>query len=403
MIARALAHAGSRLESLLGRVFGRLPIGWLQLSHSRTRLAAALAGVAFANVLVFVQLGIMGSLNGSVAMTYGPLRGDLLVSSTDSRTLTDGSPLARRLLWVALGEPGVAAAAPAYLGKLDWTRADGSTAQLTVYGLPVDAGRFAGPLLADRLAMLSPRDSVLLDRRTRGVAPASLAGVSPDAPLAFETNGRALNAIGTVSLGGGFSADGALLASDQTFFRLFPTRSSATPSHLLVDVAPGADPADVARRLDARLAGQGVVVRTMPEAMAADLRYQTTQRPTGVIFGFGVFIGTIVGIVIVYQVLSTDVADHLREYATFKAMGYPHRFFLGIVFEEALVLAVLGFVPGVLLSMAIYAGMSQATGLPVQMEATRAIGVLLGTIAACLLSGALATRRLRAADPAELF
>ena len=54
----------------------------------------------------------------------------------------------------------------------------------------------------------------------------------------------------------------------------------------------------------------------------------------------------LVGLVIVYQVLSTDVADHLREYATFKAMGYPHRFFLGIVFEEALILGVIGFVPG---------------------------------------------------------
>jgi putative ABC transport system permease protein len=65
-----------------------------------------------------------------------------------------------------------------------------------------------------------------------------------------------------------------------------------------------------------------------------------------VIFGFGVLIGVLVGLVIVYQVLSADVADHMREYATFKAMGYGPRFFLGIVLEEALVLGVLGFLPG---------------------------------------------------------
>ncbi len=76
----------------------------------------------------------------------------------------------------------------------------------------------------------------------------------------------------------------------------------------------------------------------MADSQAADLSYQTTQRPTGVIFGFGVAMGVLVGLVIVYQVLSTDVADHLREYATFKAMGYPHRFFLSIVFEEAAIL-----------------------------------------------------------------
>lgn len=398
-----LTRLGARVEAVLARAFGRLPIGWLQLSHSKTRLAAALAGVAFANVLVFVQLGIMGSLNGSVAMTYSPLRADLLVSSSDTRTLTDGSPLARRLLWVARAQPGVAAAAPLYLGALDWTREDGSSAKLTVYGLPVEAQRFAGPALQEQLRPLALRDTALIDRRTRGVDPAALAGISRNAPLAFEANGRTLSAIGTLALGGGFSADGALIVSDQTFFRLFPARSSATPSHLLIDIAPGSDAVTVARHLGPVLAHAGVQARPIEAAIAADLRYQTTQRPTGVIFGFGVLIGAIVGVVIVYQVLSTDVADHLREYATFKAMGYPHRFFLGIVFEEALVLAVLGFIPGVLLSTALYAGMSAATGLPVQMDLLRAVGVLLGTIVACLLSGALATRRLRAADPAELF
>jgi len=163
---RLLARLDARVEAVLARAFGRLPIGWLQLSHSKTRLMAALAGVAFANVLVFVQLGIMGSLNGSVAMTYSPLRADLLVSASDTRTLTDGSPLARRLLWVARAQPGVAAAAPLYIGALDWTREDGSSAKLTVYGLPVEAQRFAGPALQDQLRALALRDTVLIDRRT---------------------------------------------------------------------------------------------------------------------------------------------------------------------------------------------------------------------------------------------
>jgi len=144
-------------------------------------------------------------------------------------------------------------------------------------------------------------------------------------------------------------------------------------------------------------------VHTLADAAAADLAYQTTERPTGIIFGFGVVIGIIVGIVIVYQVLSTDVADHLKEYATFKAMGYGHGFFLGIVLEEALILAVFGFVPGFLVSMGLYEGMGAVTGLPVEMTADRMLLVFAGTLAACALSGAIATRRLAAADPADLF
>lgn len=121
------------------------------------------------------------------------------------------------------------------------------------------------------------------------------------------------------------------------------------------------------------------------------------------IFGLGVMIGALVGIIIVYQVLSTDVADHIREYATFKAIGYGRAFFLGIVFEEAVILAVLGFVPGFSVALALYKMAALATGLPIGMTASRPVLVLLATIAMCAVSGALATRRLARANPADLF
>lgn len=391
------------MTRILARLLGRLPIGWLQLTHSRTRMAAALAGVAFANVLVFVQLGMMGALNGTIGMSYALVRSDIIISSVDANTLTDGSPLSRRVLFQALSDPEVLGAAPFYLASVDWSREDGSTASLNVYALPVEAGRFAGPAIAPSLQQLALPDSAMIDRRTRGADTAALAKVSPDAPLRFEANGRTITATGSFALGGGFSADGAIFVSDQTFLRLFPNRIAGTPTHVLVDVVPGADAAAVAARLSERLATEAVQVRTMAVAQAADLSYQTTQRPTGVIFGFGVAMGVLVGLVIVYQVLSTDVADHLREYATFKAMGYPHRFFLGIVFEEAAILGAIGFVPGLALALGIYAAMAEVTGLPVVMTPTRAAMVFVGTVLACAASGALATRRLRAADPADLF
>jgi putative ABC transport system permease protein len=390
------------ITRLLSRLLGRLPIGWLQLAHSRPRLMAAIAGVAFANILVLVQLGILGALNGTVAMNYAPFRADVVISSNDSRMLTDGSPIARRFLAKVQADPDVEDAAPLYIASADWTRPDGSIASMTVYGLPADQPWFLGPLVGGRGHELRVGDVALIDRRMRGLAAGHFDGASLDSPVGIEINHHTLDVIGTFSLGGGFSADGAVLVSDQNFLRLFPQRSGGTPSHVLLRLKPGAGP-DVVRRLRAMLDGEPLLVRPLQETIADELDYQTKQRPTGIIFGFGVIIGAIVGVVIVYQVLSTDVADHLKEYATFKAMGYPHRFFLGIVFEEAVILALLGFVPGVAISIAIYVGMAAATGLPVEMTLARALMVLAGTVLACGLSGALATRRLRAADPAELF
>jgi len=120
-------------------------------------------------------------------------------------------------------------------------------------------------------------------------------------------------------------------------------------------------------RLRALISDNTLRIRSFADAGQEDLRYQQTRRPTGIIFGFGVLIGVLVGLVIVFQVLSADVADHLREYATFKAMGYGPRFFLGIVVEEALVLGLLGFLPGLAVGTAILTLMGKATTLPLAM------------------------------------
>jgi putative ABC transport system permease protein len=244
---------------------------------------------------------------------------------------------------------------------------------------------------------------VLIDSLTRDIDPASVAGISPDAPLNFEVDGHALSAIGTFSLGAGFGWDGSLVVSDQTFMRLFEQRTPGTPSHILIDVAPGEDEGAIVARLRVRLSKELVKVRTLDDAIEDDVSYQSTQIPMGSIIGAGVLLGALVGVVIVFQVLSTDVTAHLRDYATFKAIGYSHAFILGIVFEEALILVLLGFVPGAAVASASYALLASTTDLPFGMTVGRCVTVLLGTFAACMLSGALAARRLRSVDPAELF
>jgi putative ABC transport system permease protein len=244
---------------------------------------------------------------------------------------------------------------------------------------------------------------VILDRLARGLPRDLGATIRPQTPLSFESQGRTLTALTTFAGGGGFGGDGYMFASDQTFLSLFPSRSSAAPNHILLRLRPGADVAAVTGRLSTLISDKSLRIRSYADAAQEDLRFQQTQRPTGIIFGFGVLIGVLVGLVIVYQVLSADVADHLREYATFKAMGYGPRFFLGIVVEEALVLGILGFLPGLVVGTAILTLMAAATTLPLAMTPGMAVMVFAGTVVFSVLSGAIATRRLTAADPADLF
>lgn len=391
------------MSRLLTLLFGRLPIGWLQLTHSRGRFFAAVAGVAFANLLVFMQLGIMGAMNTSTVAPYALLQGDIILSSEDGNTLTDGGHIPRARMFQALGVAGVTDATPLFIGNLPFTLEDGSSVSLLSFGIDIAKPYFAAPAVADALNRLSIENTSLLDEGTRGMPASIVERLLAGGQFSFETGGNTLTAIGTMNVGGGFLADGMMVMSDQTFLRMFPSRFAGAPNHILIRTADGVSPDTVVERLAAVLPGGNLRIQSMKDSATNDLAYMATERPTGIIFGFGVFMGILVGLVIVYQVLSTDVADHLREYATFKAMGFGQAFFLGIVFEEAIILAVFGFIPGLIVSLGLYAGLVSATGLPVEMDTSRAILVFLGTLAACSLSGAIATRRLANADPADLF
>lgn len=387
---------------LLRRLFGRLPIGWLQLTHNRTRFAAALAGVAFANVLVFVQLGIMNSMGAATLRPYEFFQADLMISAGDANALNEGGNVARQWLLQAMADPDVTDGMGLFVGNVPWDRAT-KDITFTTFGIDPAQAAFLSPEIAGDAALLQVQDAALLDRLARGLSRDEAAAIRPQSPLAFETQGRTLTAFATFAGGGGFGGDGYMLVSDQTFLALFPARSSNAPDHILLRLRPGANPAQVSTRLKTLVSDPSLRIRSYADAAQEDLRYQQTRRPTGVIFGFGVLIGVLVGLVIVYQVLSTDVADHLSEYATFKAMGYGPRFFLGIVLEEALVLGIMGFIPGLIVGTAILTLMAAITTLPLTMTPFMAVSVFLGTILFSALSGTIATRRLAAADPADLF
>lgn len=392
------------MTGFLTRLLGRLPVGFLQLTHNRARFAAALAGVAFANVLVFAQLGLAGAMYESVATPYRLFQPNLLLMSPhDGETLTDTATMPRQRLFHALVHPDITAGTPVFLGSTPWLSGQTSSSAIQFVGLDTRATAFVAPHLASPLVSLSLEDTALVDLRTRFVDMRTFANARPDAPLTFEIGNRQLSAVGATSIGGGFGGDGVFIVSDQTFFRLFPRRSSATPSHILLQLRPGADAARVAAELTQLLPPGTVRIRPLPTAMTDEQKYQMTKRPTGLIFAFGVGIGLIVGIVIAYQVLSSDVADHIREYATFKAMGYRNAFFVGIIMEEAIILAAIGFWPGLLLSQLFYASLAHLTNIPIFMTTERAVAVFFGTIAACGISGMLAMRKLAGADPADLF
>jgi putative ABC transport system permease protein len=383
----------------------RTPLGWRQLRHRPTRLLVALSGVVFADVLIFMQLGVMGALYETSVTAVRKLDADIFLMGSEARAISNLGTLPVRRLYQALGVEGVRTGGPLQVGSITLRNpAESDFATVLVFGVDPDFGPFVDPEITRQLPLLRAADTALLDRNARSaVLPLVQALARGDADVRSEMMGRTITLTGLYSLGASFSDDGSLIMSDQTFLRLFPRNTGSAPNAILLQLDPGADAQAVAERLRAVLPASDTKVMTKDAYIEYVKDFMANNTPIGFVFTFGVVIGLVIGFGIVYQILSADVNDHLAEYATFKAMGYTHGYLLGVVFEEALLLAALGFVPGVLLSLGLYWLIEVGTELAVGMPASRPWLVLGLTFLICFVSGAVATRRLKAADPADVF
>jgi putative ABC transport system permease protein len=217
-----------------------------------------------------------------------------------------------------------------------------------------------------------------------------------------EVGGRRVRVGGLFTLGASFGADGNIVTSDLNFLRLFPRRDDGLIDIGIIQLKPGADRETVLKNLKQDLP-KDVRVLTKQQFIDFEKNYWQTSTAIGFIFTLGTSMGFIVGTVIVYQILYTDVSDHLPEYATLKAMGYKNSYLLIVVFQEAVILAILGYFPGFFLASGLYSLTKTATNLPMAMTLARAVTVLIMTMIMCCISGAIAVRKLQAADPADIF
>ena len=378
-------------------------LAWRQLRAGPARLASAIAGVMFACVLVFMQLGFRSALFDSATNLPQAMRGELFLVHPLTQALFRTEPMPRSRAFQALAVPEVATAVPVYLSQASWRNpATGRKRAIQLVGLDAEAGAVEFPGLGGLVEALKRPDTVAFDRRSRPEFGDIAGKLARDGEFETELGNRRVMVVGTVELGPSFGADGNVVLSETNFRRVMTQRLASNTDLIALRLRPGADVAAVKARLAAVLPGDVLVV-TQAELVAWERHYWETGTPIGFIFAFGSLMGLIVGMVIVYQILFSDISVHLREYATLKALGYSQGYLRQVVMGAAVILALLGFVPGTLLSAGLYRMVAGATFLSLQMEAPRALLVFSLIFGMCLVAGLLAMRKLRDANPADMF
>jgi putative ABC transport system permease protein len=381
----------------------KTPLAWRQLMKEKTRLLVAVAGITFADMLMFIQLGFESALFDAAIQPHRNLQADLVLINPQFQTLFSVKSFSRERLYQTLGYEGVKSVNSVYIGTGQWrnpqTRLDRA---ILVWGIDPAQPAFKFPEVQENQAHLKQLHQVLFDQAGRPEYGAVGDIFKKTGNFDTELNNKAIRVRGVFSNGASFAADGNVITSDSTFLQLFPERQKDRVEVGLITLKPGVNAEKLRSQLAAELPNDVSVLT--PEGFAQiEKKYWAEGTGIGFIFGLGVVVGFIVGIVIVYQILYSDVSEHLPEYATLKAMGYSDRYLLGVLLQEALFLAVLGYIPAFFLSFGLYQLTYAATMLPITMKLERAITVFILTVIMCSFSGAIAMRKLRTADPADVF
>ncbi|MEM1178933.1 MAG: FtsX-like permease family protein [Acidobacteriota bacterium] len=379
------------------------PLAWLSLTHDRRRFFASTAGVAFAILLMWVELGFLNAIYDSTTLPVEAFAADLIVVSSLKDNTNPSKPFPRSLLSRAAGSEGVAAAEPLYLSRWGQWQGHGTATQDNIRVVGIDPGRrhFKAPEINAGRRSLQRLDTALVDRRHRDSYGASLRLGNSG-----ELNGHRIDIVGDFELGPGLEMNATLIVSDRTFARVFASPERQDPlqrvDYGLIRLDESASATAVKRALNDRL---GAAVRVLsPDELIADIhRYWTLNKPVGAVFGLGVVVGFLIGVVICYQVLFTDVLDHLPQFATLVAMGYSARFLVRLAVGRGLLLAASATAAAAPVGWWAYGLLANLTGLTFRISAGRALLVASCAAAMCVLASLLAMRKALNADPAELF
>ncbi|TBR58187.1 ABC transporter [Westiellopsis prolifica IICB1] len=388
---------------MLRKYFRTIFLAWRQLIKQKTRLVVAVVGIAFANIMICAQMGFEASLFSSSTAPQRSLDTDLVMVSSHFKSVYSVKSFTRERLYQALGFKGVESVSPLYMGYGKWRNPQTRRWQtILVFGTDPRTTAFKFPEVEQNRSQLQKLNTVLFDQGSLPEFGPIATLFQQQAILETELNDVNVRVVGLFTLGASFGAYGNLITSDSTFLHLFSNHHPEQIEIGLIKLQPDADPEQVAQSLINDLLDD-VMILTNEEFAQLEKAYWAKKTPIGFVFGLGVMVSFIVGIVIVYQIIYADIADHLPQYAMLKAIGYSDRYLIAVLLQEALLLAVLGYVPGFLVSLGLYLVAANATMLPIFMTIERGVTVFFLTVTMCMISAVTTMRKLNSVDPADVF
>lgn len=374
-----------------------VPIAWRMLTDRPSRMILSSLAVTFSVVIMFMELGFFNGCNDGEAHLPPLLACDLVMSSPRKISMKTSGAFNLLRLQQARAVPGVAAVVPLYLSANYWWNPQTHTRnRVRVLGVDPHDPMLRVPAVAAHLQELRVRGALLFDRLSRSDLGDVAAGTR--STLGY----LGVHVVGLFALGPNFAYEGNVIVGRDTFFDAL----GASPDDVdlgLIRLQPGQDVNTVRQRIYAAIGKDAILLLTPAELHAREVWFTTARSPAGVVFGIGLLVGFGIGVIVCYQILFNEITDHLPQFATMKAMGHRPGFISGIVLNEALFLSLIGYLPGLVISYFLYAGIQHYTQILMFLNPPRILLILALATGMCVFAGRLALRRVHAADPADLY
>jgi putative ABC transport system permease protein len=373
----------------------RIHIGIKLLLHNKIRLLLSILGIAFSVVIMFMQLGFFNGVNDSQARIAGLLNADLVVLSKKRKTLNKVSAMPRTAVNHLGSLDGVEKATPIYRRSMNIkNNITKSQKRIIVRAFPVNEEVFTIDGFDKNIPLLKTPGTVLYDIGSRDIFGSMAIGET------IELDAQPYTIVGHVKMGPNLVNDGMLFMSEGSMFK--HKNNYENPRIILLHLDNGVSIDNIKDKINKDI-NYDLSVYTPKELHQREIMHTIKSAPVGIIFGIGLIVGMFIGTIICYQILYNEITDHISQYATLKAMGYPDKFLKGIIMEEAMFLAVIGFIPGLLASFWMYRSLEDSTALLMNLTPERISIIFAVTVLMCIGSGQLALKQVLKADPADLY
>lgn len=372
-----------------------VPIATKTLLHDKLRFVITVLGVAFAVTLVLVQVGLFLGLLDNASVTIDHLDADLWVTSRNTPNVDFAHEFSENRVERVRSIPGVAFADNLIVSFVNVALPSGAQEGLLLYGLDgFERWSFPWKVLEGRLEDLRRGRYLFLDQSAeRRFGPFAVGEYR-------EVQGQRMKIIGRTADALSFTTTPIAFA-DYRQAQSFNSEIMAGKSHyVVVRLAPGADLETVRAEIRRRLPFNDVY--TGPEWSAHSRSYWVENTGLGINLSVTVFLGCLVGVVVVAQTLYTSTMEHLKEFGTVKAIGGSNADIYRILVVQAVIAACAGFALGLGPSFG-SASLVAKLGLQLIIPPVFVAVVFAGTVALCLAASLVSFHKVASIDPALVF